>query len=91
MSLISEYSWSCLSSGPIVCCVSIKNVESIYRYFFCEFLCFLNVFGQFFLMNWFFDGEFLEYGLKVIRYAKHDQSLTYDPMTFIFPRMTKCE
>ena len=49
------------------------------------------MFGQFYLMDWFFEGEFLQYGFKVIRYAKHDHSLTYDPMTYIFPRMTKCK
>lgn len=62
-----------------------------YRYFFCEFLCFANVTGQFYLLDWFFDGEFFQYGIKVLRYAKHDQSLAYDPMTYVFPRMSKCE
>ena len=62
-----------------------------YKYFFCELLCFANVTGQFFLLNWFFDGEFFQYGIKVIKYALHDPSLPYDPMTFVFPRMTKCK
>lgn len=61
-----------------------------YKYFFCEFLCFVNVTGQFYLTDWFFDGEFFQYGIKVLRYAKHDPSLNYDPSIFIFPRMTKC-
>ena len=83
-----------------------------YRYFFCEFLALLNVFGeltavrdvwkchsvinviyfsgQMFLMDRFFDGTFLTFGIEVISFAEQDQEDRIDPMVFIFPRMTKC-
>lgn len=43
-----------------------------------------------FLMNRFFDGEFITFGLKVIDYMETDQEDRMDPMIYIFPRMTKC-
>ena len=36
----------------------------VLRYYFCEFLCLINVIGQLYLMNWFVGGEFFSYGLK---------------------------
>lgn len=46
--------------------------------------------GQMFLMNRFFDGEFLKFGFKVIAHMQEDQEDRIDPMIYIFPRMTKC-
>lgn len=46
--------------------------------------------GQMFLMNKFFDGDFLKFGLQVLEYMQEDQEDRVDPMIFIFPRMTKC-
>lgn len=43
-----------------------------------------------FLMNRFFDGEFLTFGLDVIAHMEADQEDRMDPMIYIFPRMTKC-
>lgn len=43
-----------------------------------------------FLMNKFFDGEFLTFGLDVIAHMEADQEDRMDPMIYIFPRMTKC-
>lgn len=43
-----------------------------------------------FLMNRFFDGEFMTFGLDVIRHMEADQEDRLDPMIYIFPRMTKC-
>lgn len=43
-----------------------------------------------FLMNKFFDGEFMTFGLDVIRHMEADQEDRMDPMIYIFPRMTKC-
>ncbi|XP_037915276.1 innexin shaking-B isoform X2 [Hermetia illucens] len=61
-----------------------------YRYYICELLSLINVIGQMFLMNKFFDGEFLRFGLEVIAYMDADQEDRMDPMIYIFPRMTKC-
>ncbi|XP_022251566.1 innexin shaking-B-like, partial [Limulus polyphemus] len=60
------------------------------RYFFCEVLAFVNVIGQMFLMNRFFDGEFLTYGLDVIKFSEMEQSERLDPMIRVFPRIAKC-
>lgn len=43
-----------------------------------------------FLMNRFFDGEFMTFGLDVIAHMEADQEDRLDPMIYIFPRMTKC-
>ena len=34
------------------------------RYWFCEFLCLVNIVGQLYLMNRFVGGEFFSYGFK---------------------------
>lgn len=46
--------------------------------------------GQMFLMNRFFDGEFMTFGIDVIAHMEADQEDRMDPMIYIFPRMTKC-
>ncbi|CAN7994164.1 unnamed protein product [Ixodes hexagonus] len=61
------------------------------RYFFCELLAFVNVVGQMFLMDRFFDGEFLTYGLDVIRFLDQDDEERIDPMIRVFPRVAKCQ
>ncbi|ODN00005.1 Innexin shaking-B [Orchesella cincta] len=61
-----------------------------YRYFFCELLALGNVIGQMFLMDKFFEGEFLTFGIKVLRLSEEDEERRVDPMVKIFPRMTKC-
>ncbi|GLV41268.1 shaking B [Carabus blaptoides fortunei] len=61
-----------------------------YRYYLCEFLALINVIGQMFLMNRFFDGAFLTFGIEVIQFLDSDEEDREDPMIRIFPRMTKC-
>lgn len=41
-------------------------------------------------MNKFFDGEFLNYGLRVMNYSEQAQEDRVDPMVYVFPRVTKC-
>lgn len=60
------------------------------RYFCCECLCLVNIIVQLYLMNKFFDGEFLSYGLRVMNYSNEGQEQRADPMVYIFPRLTKC-
>lgn len=43
-----------------------------------------------FLMDRFFDGEFLMFGFNVLKFMDNDQEERTDPMIYIFPRMTKC-
>lgn len=42
------------------------------------------------LMNKFFDGEFMSYGLRVMNFAETPQEKRIDPMVYVFPRVTKC-
>jgi hypothetical protein len=60
------------------------------RYWVCELLCLVNIFIQLWLMNKFFDGEFLSYGLRVMRFSDMPQEERVDPMVYVFPRVTKC-
>ncbi|XP_076246138.1 optic ganglion reduced [Calliopsis andreniformis] len=62
----------------------------VYRYFACEALCLVNIFLQMYLMNRFFDGEFLSYGLRVLQFSDVPQEERVDPMVYVFPRVTKC-
>lgn len=62
----------------------------MYRYFTCEVLCLVNIFSQLYLMNRFFDGEFLSYGLRVLQISDTPQEERIDPMVYVFPRVTKC-
>ena len=55
------------------------------------FLKFQNILsGQMFLLDRFFDGTFLTFGIEVISFADRDQEDRIDPMVYVFPRMTKC-
>lgn len=47
------------------------------------------ILGQMFLMDRFFDGAFLTFGLEVIAFAEQDQEDRLDPLIYVFPRMTK--
>lgn len=60
------------------------------RYWTCECMCLVNVLAQLYLMNVFFDGEFLSYGLRVLNFSETTQDNRIDPMVYIFPRVTKC-
>lgn len=61
-----------------------------YKYFFCELLALINVIGQIFLLNKFFDGAFITLGLDVIAFANEEPEDRIDPLIRVFPRMTKC-
>lgn len=45
---------------------------------------------QMYAMNRFFDGEFMDYGFKVMQLSDEIQEKRMDPMIYIFPRITKC-
>lgn len=62
----------------------------VIRYWMCEALCLINIVVQLYLMNKFFDGEFLSYGWKVMDYSEVPQEDRVDPMVYVFPRVTKC-
>ncbi len=41
-------------------------------------------------MNKFFDGEFMSYGWRVLNNSEVPQEQRFDPMVYVFPRVTKC-
>ncbi|GFV74751.1 innexin inx2 [Trichonephila clavipes] len=72
--------------------VANLNNHKLYfiSYLFAEFLNFVNVIGQIYLIDCFLGGEFSSYGVKVLQFTGWDGSLRYDPMIHVFPRVTKC-
>ncbi|EEC05226.1 innexin shaking-B [Ixodes scapularis] len=63
-----------------------------WKYFVCEALALLNVVGQLFLIDRFLGGEFMTYGLEVIRFVSQDpDDERLDPMIRVFPRVAKCQ
>jgi len=59
-------------------------------FIFCEFLCFVNVFGNIFFTDTFLGNEFTTLGTKVMEYTESDPEVRSDPLSQIFPRVTKC-
>ncbi|GFY73354.1 innexin shaking-B [Trichonephila inaurata madagascariensis] len=67
---------------------------------FCEFLALINVGAQFLILDRFFGGYFMTYGVDVINYALSPEVYTVyenatldapnNPMVMLFPRVTKC-
>ncbi|XP_023210295.1 innexin shaking-B-like [Centruroides sculpturatus] len=60
------------------------------RYFVSELLCLINAISQMYLVNVFLNGEFLKYGIEVIKYNMNDDDNLINPMLETFPRMSKC-
>lgn len=61
-----------------------------FRFFFCEILNFINVVGQIYLVDYFLDGEFSNYGSDVLKYTEMEPEERPDPMSKVFPKVTKC-
>lgn len=61
-----------------------------FRFFICEVLNFINVIGQIYFMDVFLDGEFRTYGTDVVRFTEMEPELRGDPMSRVFPKVTKC-
>ncbi|XP_075226253.1 innexin 2 [Lycorma delicatula] len=61
-----------------------------YRFFICEILNFINVVAQICFMDFFLDGEFSTYGSDVVRFTEMEPEEREDPMSRVFPKVTKC-
>lgn len=61
-----------------------------YRFVICEVLNLVNVIGQIFFMDFFLDGEFSTYGRDVVRFTEMEPEERDDPMSRVFPKVTKC-
>jgi len=69
-----------------------RNSHNFYaaRFFFCELLNFINVIGQIFFVDFFLGGEFTTYGTDVVGMTEMESDKRIDPMSRVFPKMTKC-
>jgi innexin len=61
-----------------------------FRFFICEALNFINVFVQIYFMDYFLGGEFTSYGSDVLSYTEREPEERDDPMSRVFPKVTKC-
>lgn len=78
------------SNFSLFLCHDQRHKVYAIRYYACEFLCLINIALQMWLMNRFFDGEFFSYGWRVMNLSETPQEQRYDPMVYVFPRITKC-
>jgi len=60
------------------------------KFFICECLNFINVVCQIFITDSFLGGEFSTYGTEVFNFVNMESSDRVDPMSRVFPKMTKC-
>eukprot|EP00094_Tigriopus_californicus_P012121 TCALIF_11713-PA protein Name:"Similar to inx2 Innexin inx2 (Schistocerca americana)" AED:0.09 eAED:0.09 QI:0/0/0/0.75/1/1/4/0/526 len=69
-----------------------RNNHEFYaiRFFFCELLNFVNIFGQIYFMDFFLGGEFTKYGTDVLAMTELEPEQRTDPMARVFPKVTKC-
>jgi len=69
-----------------------KNNNDSYaaKFFFLEILNLVNVIGQIFFVDFFLGGEFTTYGSDVLSMSELPADSRDDPMSRIFPKVTKC-
>ncbi|XP_054168928.1 innexin inx2-like [Oppia nitens] len=61
------------------------------KYWFCEILSLLNVILQIVVNDMFLCHQFNDYGFRLFRHLTGDPTVKVDPMTKIFPILSKCE
>jgi len=78
--------------GILVDYFALRHNHNFYalKFFFCEFLNFINVAGQIWFMDFFLGGEFSTYGTDVLKMTEEPPEEREDPMARVFPKMTKC-
>lgn len=67
-----------------------KNNFYAIKFFFCEFLNFVNIVGQMYLMDTFLGRTFTQYGTDLLSVSNMEGEERIDPMSRTFPKMTKC-
>ena len=60
------------------------------KFYLCEVLNFVNVIFQIIFTDYFLGNSFSDYGLEALKWASEDLENRVDPMSKVFPRMTKC-
>ncbi|XP_054168816.1 innexin inx2-like [Oppia nitens] len=61
------------------------------KYYFCEVLSLINVIIQIVANDIFLSHQFNDYGFRLFRYLTSDPTVKVDPMSKIFPILSKCE
>jgi len=69
--------------------LNTHNVWAI-KTFIAEIIYFLNVLGNIYFIDVFLGGEFRTYGIQVASIMEEDPEDRVDPMSRVFPRVTKC-
>jgi len=69
-----------------------RGTHSLYalRFFGLEVVNFINVICQIYFIDYFLDYEFATYGTDVLSYTGLEHEERPDPMTKVFPKVTKC-
>lgn len=67
-----------------------RNNFYVYRLIVCEVLNLNNVLSQMLLIDLFLGGEFSTYGFDVLNMTEMQPEMRRDPMSLIFPKVTKC-
>ncbi|XP_055307225.1 innexin inx2-like [Sitodiplosis mosellana] len=60
------------------------------RFLLCLVLNLINIIAQLYFMDYFLNGEFSTYGLEVLKFINMEPEERVDPMSLVFPSMTKC-
>ena len=60
------------------------------KYFILEILNLVNAIGQIFFIDLFLDGQFKNYGVEVVNFSENNSLERDDPMSKVFPKVTKC-
>ncbi|CAG0894652.1 unnamed protein product [Darwinula stevensoni] len=60
------------------------------KFVLCEFLTFVNVIGNIFFTDRFLGHQFTTYGLDAVSYLRDRPENRTDPLTEVFPKITKC-
>ncbi|MCL4145036.1 UNVERIFIED_CONTAM: hypothetical protein GTU68_035808 [Idotea baltica] len=61
-----------------------------FKFFFCEFLNFMNAILNMWFLDKFLGGMFFSVGIDLLNYINMDQDERTDPLIVLFPRVTKC-
>ena len=67
-----------------------RNRNYALKFFLLEIVNMFNVLAQIFVIDKFLGGKFLNYGVEMFGSMENFNNHDYDPMAFVFPKVTKC-
>jgi len=60
------------------------------KFYFCEFLNFVNIIAQIIITDIFLGNAFSNFGIEAASWSNNEEEDRTDPLSKVFPRMTKC-